>query len=377
MMAEELPPRGSRDAQHLEPMQGRDGADNALTLVTGGAGFIGTNLADRIARDGGRVLIYDNLTRAGVERNLTWLKQRHGDRISVEIADIRDAARLEPAVARADRVFHMAAQVAVTTSLVDPLTDFQINAAGTVTLLEALRKRRSPPPLVFASTNKLYGECLTRDQLTEEETRYRPRRLNPRRGIDERHPIQLVSPYGCSKGAADQYVLDYARAFGIPAAVMRMSCIYGPRQFGTTDQGWVAHFIGACLQGETITIYGDGKQVRDILFVEDAVNAYLLVQSHMPRISGEVFNLGGGPRNAISLLELLALLEGLTRRTPKVRFEDWRHGDQLYYVSDTAHLQRATGWQPIVSYARGVAQLHHWLSGFLGTRTPSRERVPA
>jgi CDP-paratose 2-epimerase len=360
----------------IETMPKRGPADGALTLITGGAGFIGANLADRIARDGGRVLIYDNLSRRGVDRNLTWLKQRHGDRVLVEVADIRDAARLEAAVARADRVFHMAAQVAVTTSLLDPLSDFQINAAGTLALLEAIRKRPSPPPLVFASTNKLYGECLTRDELTEEDTRYRPRRINPRRGIGEDHPIQLVSPYGCSKGAADQYVLDYARAFGIPAAVMRMSCIYGPRQFGTTDQGWVAHFVGACLQREAITIYGDGKQVRDILFVDDAVNAYLLVQSHMPHISGQVFNLGGGPRNAVSLLELLALLEGLTQSKPIVRFEDWRHGDQLFYVSDTSHLQQATGWQPTISYARGIAQLYHWLSGFLGTQTP-RERVPA
>jgi CDP-paratose 2-epimerase len=377
MMVEGLPSRDPPRTRDIETSRDRGVPKEALTLITGGAGFIGINLADRIASEGGRVLVYDNLSRDGVGRNLTWLKQRHGDRISVEVADIRDAARLEAAVARADRVFHMAAQVAVTTSLVDPLTDFQINAAGTLALLEALRKRPNPPPLVFASTNKLYGECLTRDQLTEEETRYRPRRPGPRRGIDEGYPIQLVSPYGCSKGAADQYVLDYARAFGIPAAVMRMSCIYGPRQFGTTDQGWVAHFVSACLQRETITIYGDGKQVRDILFVDDAVDAYLRVQSHMPELGGQVFNLGGGPGNAISLLELLALLEGLAQNKPKVRFENWRHGDQLYYVSDTSRLQQATSWQPTVSYARGVALLHHWLSGFLGTQTPRRERVPA
>ena len=373
MMPEGVP---ARDARDLGPPRDGD-LHESVALITGGAGFIGTNLADRIAGEGGRVLVYDNLSRAGVARNLTWLKQRHGDRILVEVADIRDAARLESAVARADRVFHMAAQVAVTTSLVDPLTDFQINVAGTLALLEALRKRPNPPPLIFASTNKLYGECLTRDQLIEEETRYRPRRLTPRRGIDEDCRIQFVSPYGCSKGAADQYVLDYARAFGIPTAVMRMSCIYGPRQFGTTDQGWVAHFISAILQREPITIYGDGKQVRDILFVDDAVNAYLLVQSHMPEISGQVFNLGGGPRNAISLLELLALLEGLTKSKPMVRFEDWRHGDQRYYVSDTSRLQQATGWQANVCYARGVAQLHQWLSGFLGTQMPPRERVLA
>lgn len=377
MTPEGFPPREPRHARSLGPLRGREHSTGATALITGGAGFIGANLADRIAGEGGRVLVYDNLSRPGVERNLTWLKQRHGDRISVEVADIRDATRIEAAVGRADRVFHMAAQVAVTTSLVDPLTDFQINAAGTLALLEALRKRADPPPLVFASTNKLYGECMSRDQLTEEETRYRPRRPNARRGIDEHYPIQLISPYGCSKGAADQYVLDYARAYGIPAAVMRMSCIYGPRQFGTTDQGWVAHFIGACLQRETVTVYGDGKQVRDILFIDDAVNAYLLVQSRMPEISGQVFNLGGGPRNAISLLELLAVLEGLMQSKPNVQFEDWRHGDQLYYVSDTSRLRQATGWQPTISYVRGIAQLHHWLSGFLGTQAPSRERVPA
>lgn len=331
------------------------------TVITGGAGFIGCNLADRLARQGEAVLIYDNLSRPGVEQNLAWLRERHGPRIAAEIADIRDAETLAEAVRQAARLFHFAAQVAVTTSVADPVTDFEINLRGTLNLLEALRARPEPPPLVFASTNKVYGK-LAGLTLTETETRYVPVDGGiRRRGIAETQPLDLYSPYGCSKGGADQYVLDYARIYRLPAAVFRMSCLYGPRQFGTEDQGWVAHFLISALEGRPVTIYGDGKQVRDVLFIDDAVEAFLLAAANLPALSGQAFNIGGGPANAISLLDLLRLIGRLTGTPPEVAFGPWRPGDQAYYVSDTSRFCARTGWRPAVGVEAGVGRLHAWL----------------
>ncbi|HEY0179086.1 MAG TPA: NAD-dependent epimerase/dehydratase family protein, partial [Dokdonella sp.] len=283
-------------------------AGDAPVLITGGAGFVGTNLAARLLGDGRRVLVYDDLSRRGVERNLEWLRARYGeDRLEVEIADVRDAERLARAVARAAQVFHFAAQVAVTSSLEDPVADFEINVRGTLNLLEALRALDRPPPLVFTSTNKVYG-ALDDVALEGTETRYRPEDAQIRAcGISERRPLDFHSPYGCSKGAADQYILDYARSFGLPAVVLRMSCIYGPHQHGNEDQGWVAHFLIRALERRPITLYGDGRQVRDILFVDDLVDAMLACQRQIDALRGRAFNLGGGPRNTVSLLELLDL----------------------------------------------------------------------
>jgi CDP-paratose 2-epimerase len=330
-------------------------------LITGGAGFIGSNLADRLAREGHRILVYDALSRPGVERNLEWLKSRHGGRVTSIIADIRDEDEVVRAVAEAKAVFHMAAQVAVTTSLHDPREDFLINLRGTVNVLDAVRTRRTPIPVIFASTNKVYGD-LEDLELVSTDTRYEPASLMPRRGIDESRPLDFHTPYGCSKGAADEYVLDYCRSFGIPTVVFRMSCIYGQRQMGTEDQGWVAHFLIRALESEPVTIYGDGKQVRDVLDVSDAVSAYAEALGRIEHVQGRVFNLGGGPGNAISLLELIDHIRAITGEPVDIEFEGWRQGDQRWYVSDTHEARLALGLGEPIGWRDGVLRLAEWLA---------------
>jgi CDP-paratose 2-epimerase len=332
----------------------------SYALITGGAGFLGANLADRLASAGERVLILDNLARANVGRNLAWLQQRHGDRITVRIGDVRDGEAVRQATRGASVVFHLAAQVAVTSSIEDPVADFEVNARGTLNVLEALRRRPDPPPLLFASTNKVYGKLFAAEQLRQGARRYEPGTATPR-AVDESCPLELFSPYGCSKGAADQYVLDYARVYGLPTVVFRMSCLYGPRQFGTEDQGWVAHFLISALSGRPITIYGDGRQVRDLLFVDDAIEAYLLARERIDEVAGCAFNLGGGVDNACSLLELIDCFPRLGIAPPPVAFAPWRPGDQIYYVSDTAGFERLTGWRARTSVVDGLARLHRWL----------------
>ncbi|MGV3774195.1 MAG: NAD-dependent epimerase/dehydratase family protein [Verrucomicrobiales bacterium] len=335
--------------------------DQRPVLITGGAGFIGTNVAHRYLNAGQPVIVFDNLSRLGVDKNLQWLKETHGDMLQVMVEDIRDAAAVKKAVRNVSRVFHFAAQVAVTTSLVNPIEDFEINARGTLNLLEALRVQDSPAPLIFTSTNKVYGD-LADVEIEERNARYEPKEASIRKfGFSEERSVHFHSPYGCSKGAACQYVLDYARTFGLPAVVFRMSCIYGLHQFGNEDQGWVAHFLIKALRGEPITIFGDGKQVRDVLFVEDLVNAFLLAQKSIGRISGEAFNMGGGPSHAISLLELLDIIKDLHGRKPEVIFKDWRLADQQYYVSDTRKFSKATGWAPEVRARHGIKRLYEWL----------------
>lgn len=330
-------------------------------LITGGAGFVGSNLAHRLLSDGHRVRLLDNLSRTGVERNLRWLIETHGDLVDIEVPDVRNLSIVKQAVKDASQVFHFAAQVAVTSSLVDPIEDFEINARGTLNLLEAVRTTENPPPLVFTSTNKVYGN-LADLEFSKEGSRYAPvDHLIRERGINEQRPLDFHSPYGCSKGAADQYVTDYARTYRIPALVFRMSCIYGPHQYGNEDQGWVAHFVIRSMSGEPITIYGDGMQVRDILFVDDLVDAFLLAQQHMKRLAGSAYNIGGGPANTISLLELLDLLAELHGGDVSVRFENWRAADQRYYVADTSKFSRLTGWQPRVPVHEGVRRLYEWL----------------
>ncbi|MBE7220290.1 MAG: NAD-dependent epimerase/dehydratase family protein [Caulobacteraceae bacterium] len=343
-------------------------------LVTGGAGFIGANLADRLAAAGHAVTLYDSLQRPGTERNLAWLLERHPGRIAHIHADIRDHAVLNEAAGAADVVFHLAAQVAVTTSLVAPLDDFAINVAATVHLLEALRRRDRPVPLVFASTNKVYGD-LGDVELTRTNDAYVP--ADPRvrdTGIGEDRPLDFHTPYGCSKGAADQYVLDYARSFGVPAAVLRMSCIYGQRQMGTEDQGWLAHFAIKALLGETISIFGDGCQVRDALDVGDACAAYLGLWRNIDRVTGRAFNLGGGPKNAISLRQLVRHLEEVTGRPVATEHHDWRAGDQKYYVSDTRAVTEALGLKAPVPWRTGVANLVAWLAAERGINLPGAKR---
>lgn len=335
-------------------------------LVTGGAGFIGSNLADRLASEGHDVLVYDALARPGVEANLAWLKKRHPQRISAAIGDIRDDQGVADAAADASAVFHFAAQVAVTTSLVAPREDFDINIRGTLNLLEAVRQRAEPVPVLFASTNKVYGDLLD-VALEGTNDAYVPREADVRAcGIGEDRPLDFHTPYGCSKGAADQYVLDYARSFGVPTAVMRMSCIYGPRQMGTEDQGWVAHFLIRALEGRPISIYGDGRQVRDIMQVSDAIDAYLAAWKRIETVQGRAYNLGGSPANAVSLRQLLRYIEDLIGRPIELDFSEWRAGDQRYYVSDTRRATRDLNLKPPTPWRAGVAELARWLDAERG-----------
>jgi len=329
-------------------------------LVTGGAGFIGSHLADRLAGSGHDVLVFDSLARPGVEANLAWLRQRHPERVSVVVADLRDRPAITAAAARCRAVFHLAAQVAVTTSMLDPEMDFEVNVRGTLHLLEALRRRRPPPPLIFASTNKVYGD-LADIALDDAAGAWLP--LDPalrRNGIGEDRGLSFHTPYGCSKGAADQYVLDYARSFAVPAAVLRMSCIYGERQRGTEDQGWVAHFLLRALAGKPITIYGDGRQVRDILYVGNAVDAYLAAWQRIGSISGTAFNLGGGPDNAVSLRQVLGRIESMLGRPLELDFAGWRQGDQRYFVADTRRIGAALGLAQPLGWMGGIARMVQW-----------------
>ncbi|HEY4649885.1 MAG TPA: SDR family NAD(P)-dependent oxidoreductase [Pontibacter sp.] len=346
--------------EHTEP----------YTLITGGAGFVGTNLAKRLLEDGKRVLVFDSLCRDGVEQNLQWLHETYGDKLEVYVGDIRDLQAVRKVVKHAEAVFHFAAQVAVTTSLDSPINDFEVNARGIINLLEAIREQDNPPPLVFTSTNKVYGG-LEDLKFISNGSRYYPADATIKEnGISEERVLDFHSPYGCSKGAADQYVIDYARTYQIPAVVFRMSCIYGPHQYGNEDQGWVAHFAIRAIEGKPVSIYGNGKQVRDILFAEDLVDAFLLALEHMPTIKGNAFNIGGGPENTVSLLELLKTIGKYRGKKIPLSFGDWRPGDQHYYVSDTRKFQKATGWYPKHNVQEGVAKLYQWLCETRGLEVP-------
>lgn len=328
-------------------------------LITGGAGFIGVNLAERLLGDGQGVTIIDNLSRRGSEHNLAWLQARHGTRLRFIHGDIREAGLLDTVVPGHAVIYHLASQTAVTTSVRAPREDFEINALGTLNVLEAARHCTPPPIVVFASTNKVYG-ALEHLAIDEQATRYTLRDLPA--GIDETQPLDFHSPYGCSKGAADQYVRDYQRIYGLPTVVFRQSCIYGPRQMGVEDQGWVAWFVIAALTGRPITIYGTGKQVRDLLYIDDLVEALLLAVSHIAVTAGQIYNIGGGAANAISVWwELQPLLEAMLQQPlPAPRFEPWRPGDQPIFVADTRKALRDFGWQPRTSITDGLQRLVAW-----------------
>jgi CDP-paratose 2-epimerase len=420
-----------------------------VIVITGGAGFIGSNLAHDLLQRGWQVTLLDNLSRTGVERNVRWLCQTHGERVQLERVDIRDAQGVRRGLESAARrgggklacVFHFAAQVAVTSSLLDPLYDFEVNAHGTLNVLRAIcgpdALWASPPPLIYTSTNKVYGS-LNGLATKRAGNRYEPLDVAvAARGIDEQRPLDFQSPYGCSKGSADQYVLDFSRSFGLPATVFRMSCIYGPHQFGTEDQGWIAHFLIRALKGVPITIYGDGCQVRDALYIDDLVRAFRLafgalqqecsgpphgclaanvhpsqIAALLPTddvgvlpvadqapdgvgvplvgvrpaplpVTGQAFNIGGGPGRSLSLLELTEMIGALPdigalgggpspeRRPLQVQVGGWRTGDQRYYVSDTGKFMRATGWTPWVSLPDGLARLHAWLAEHAGAHSPA------
>ncbi len=329
-------------------------------LITGGAGFIGSNYVFRLLQRGEQVTIYDNLSRPGVRRNLEWLRSTFGERsFDLIIGDVQDAALLTAAARRADVIVHLAGQVAVTTSVTHPRQDFEANALGTFNALEAARLSERNPIFLYASTNKVYGE-MEDVPVVEKETRWDYQALPY--GCAETQPLDFHSPYGCSKGSGDQYVRDYARIYGLRSVVFRQSCIYGPRQFGIEDQGWVAWFVIAAVTGRPITIYGDGKQVRDVLFVDDLLNAYDQAILNIDRAQGQVYNIGGGPKNTISIWrEFGPLLEKLLGHPIPVTYGEWRPGDQRVFYADIRKAERELGWTPRIGVEEGIRRLVAWV----------------
>lgn len=329
-------------------------------LITGGAGFIGANLVNRMLDSGHQVVILDDFSRRGTRRNLAWLREHHGDTFDVIEGSVTDAATTAKAVASAEIVYHLAAQTAVTTSVADPRRDFEINALGTLNVLEGARGAAHKPIVLFASTNKVYG-ALEDVATVEEPARYAFRDLPL--GIDERQPLDFHSPYGCSKGAADQFVHDYARIYDVPTVVFRQSCIYGPRQMGVEDQGWLAWFVIALVTGKPITIYGDGKQVRDLLYVDDLLDAFEGAVKHIDTTRGQIYNMGGGSDNAISIWwDLKPLIEAaLGREVPDPGFAEMRPGDQPIFVADITRAKHDFGWSPRVSAPDGIQRLADWV----------------
>lgn len=331
-------------------------------LIVGGAGFIGINAAYRYARRGHAVTILDDFSRDGTSENVDWLLDQQ-PQVRIVYADIRNHQRaLESAVADCDVLLHLAAQVAVTTSVSDPRTDFEINALGSFNVLEAARRALRPPIVLYSSTNKVYGG-MEEVAVVSDGNRYCYQNLPY--GVPEAQPLDFPSPYGCSKGSADQYVRDYARIYGMRTVVLRQSCIYGPHQFGIEDQGWVAWFTLCSLLDHPVTIYGDGKQVRDVLYVDDLMAAFDAAVERIELVSGHVYNIGGGPANVLSLLDLIDLLNQWNSSKVHFSFGDWRPGDQRVYVSDIRKSRLELGWQPLVPPARGVRLMRDWMAANL------------
>jgi CDP-paratose 2-epimerase len=327
-------------------------------VIIGGAGFIGCNLAARLHDRGEQVIVVDNFSRASALDNVEWLKAEHPPD-EVVSADIRsDRTLLAELAESADAVYHLAAQVAVTTSVRDPRLDFEVNALGTLNVLEALRTTGSEAVLVYSSTNKVYG-AMEDVSIVEDPLRYRYG--GGRVGVEEEFPIDLHSPYGCSKGAGDQYVRDYARIYGLNTVVLRQSCIYGPRQFGIEDQGWLAWFCIGAVFGRKLTIYGNGKQVRDLLHVGDLINLMLKIVDEGPAMRGEIFNVGGGPANSLSLLEAIDVIEQKLGTPIEQSFAEPRPGDQLVFISDISKLERVLGWSPQIAVTDGIGELSAWI----------------
>lgn len=333
-------------------------------LITGGCGFLGTNLASEVISRGDELFVFDNLSRDGSSKNLDWLRQLgefkffHGD-----IRLINDIESVVKEV-RPDVVFHLAGQVAMTTSLQDPRRDFEVNVVGSFNLLESLRQYAQNAVVIYSSTNKVYGD-LENFEYIEKATRYEVKDLEF--GFDESVKLDFRSPYGCSKGAADQYMLDYSRNFGINTIVFRHSSIFGGRQFSTYDQGWVGWFVSQALltkSGELkkpFTISGDGKQVRDVLFASDLINCYFMAANNVKSCSGKAFNIGGGMANSLSLLELFSILE--KELDVKLIFEQlpWRSNDQRVFVADVRSAKQAFGWQPQVDKVSGIKKMISWV----------------
>ncbi len=329
-------------------------------LVTGGAGFIGINASNYYLERGFEIIILDNFSRVGCRENVEWLKQKHKRDITVITADVRNNQKeLTNIIKKVDIVLHLAGQVAVTSSVENPRDDFENNALGAFNMLEATRLSGNNPIFIYSSTNKVYGE-LDDLKIIETESRYRFKNLPY--GVPETRSLDFHSPYGCSKGAAEQYVRDYARIFGLNTIVFRQSCIYGPRQFGIEDQGWIAWFMIALTIGKKITIYGNGKQVRDLLYIDDLLNAYFTAAKNIKNTRGRIYNIGGGVKNTISIwLELKPILEKLFKKEIIASRSNKRPGDQAIFISDIRKAKKDFGWEPKVDVKEGSEKLYAWI----------------
>ena len=328
-------------------------------IVTGGAGFIGSNAVSRYLRRGDDVIVVDDLSREGAESNLEWLRQQGW--FEFAHLDVRNSQAIERLFRRhsdADCVLHLAAQVAVTSSVAAPRNDFEVNAMGTFNVLEAMRQAEMKGLLIYASTNKVYGD-MNDIAIREEDGRYRYVEFSS--GISEERAIDFHSPYGCSKGAADRYVIDYHRIYGLRSTVFRQSCIFGPRQFGVEDQGWVAWLMIASMIEAPITVFGDGKQVRDILFIEDLLDAYDAAILAGDTAVGRTYNIGGGPTNVLSVKELLQYIEKVQKRPVRYRYGSWRAGDQKIFISDIRRAGIELGWKPMTDCRKGLQILYDWI----------------
>lgn len=327
-------------------------------LITGGAGFIGTNATIYYLKKGYKVIVYDNLSRVGAKENLNWLRKQDGDFVFIK-GDVRNDKKLLETFKRykLDLVLHLAAQVTMVTSLEDPREDFEINALGTFNVLETMRKTKSKAAAIYSSTNKVMGELLYLP-IVEKEKRYVYKKI---KGVNESFPLDFHGPYGCSKGCGDQYVIDYSRIFGLKTVVFRQSGIYGPHQFGIEEQGWLAWFCNALLFEKPVTIFGDGKQVRDVLYVDDLLRAYDLAFKNIKKTRGKAYNIGGGPHFSLSIWELFEILEKLTGKKFNYKFGPWRPGDQKVYISDISKAKKDFGWQPKNSPKEGIKRLYDWI----------------
>jgi CDP-paratose 2-epimerase len=329
-------------------------------LVTGGAGFIGSNYAFRLIQRGERVTIFDNLSRGGAKRNLAWLEDAFGkDSFRLVVGDVRNADLIAESAQNADAIVHLAGQVAVTTSVMNPRDDFESNALGTFNALEAARLSERNPIFLYASTNKVYGG-MDDVEVFEEDTRWLYKDLE--HGCAETQQLDFHSPYGVSKGTGDQYTRDYSRIFGLRSVVFRQSCIYGPRQFGIEDQGWLAWMMIAAVTGRKITIYGDGKQVRDVLHVNDLLDAYDAAIEKIDVSKGQVYNMGGGKRNVMAIwAEFGPILERLLGKEIEVAREGWRPGDQRVFYADHRKATRELGWSPKIDLEEGLDLMFEWV----------------
>jgi len=336
-------------------------------LVTGGAGFVGSHVCEFYVRKGNEIICYDNLSRGellkkDITSDYNWNFLKKFPNLKLVRGDIRNLKGLTSIMTDVDLIIHAAAQTAVTTSVEDPRTDFEVNALGTFNVLEAARLSNSDPTILYCSTNKVYGENVNSIPVNERETRYEFADRKFQNGIPEEFPIDSIghSPYGVSKLTGDQYTRDYYETYGLKTISLRMSCIYGTRQFGVEDQGWIAHFVISSILNRQLTIFGDGKQVRDVLFVTDLVNAFDLAQRNINKTKGNAYNLGGGKENTLSLLELVGILKNFNLN-PQYDFEDWRPSDQKVYISDISKSGEDFGWKPKISVEEGIKRLFEWI----------------